>query len=136
MLIHIVPSPVPQHQNPQNSTKITKRGTGVEEWKEIKCAHQEMYGWFFLLRPHSQITSLSKYISNIPFSFLNRGAGPRLRRGAARGGVSYFWGPYTFQSSSSGANHISQFLFLTWHGAKRKGLVIRRGGGLANKRGS
>ena len=34
-----------------------------------------MYGWFFLLRPHSQITSLSKYISNIPFSFLNRGAG-------------------------------------------------------------
>ena len=41
--IHVVPSPVPQHQNPQNSTKITKRGTGVEKWKEIKCAHQEMY---------------------------------------------------------------------------------------------
>jgi len=30
--LHVLPSPVPQHQIALKSTKFTKRGTGAEEW--------------------------------------------------------------------------------------------------------
>jgi len=90
--LYVVPPPSPT-RNFRKSTKFTKRGTGAEEWKEIKCEHQEMYGWFFSC-VHIYKPPTFQIISHTPNPFfLIWGAGPRLRRGAARGGVSYFLGP-------------------------------------------
>ena len=46
----------------------------MEEWKEIKCEHQEMYGWFFSC-VHTYKPPTFQIISHTPNPFFDLGCG-------------------------------------------------------------
>jgi len=130
----------------------------VEEWKEIKCEHQEMYGWFFSC-VHTYKPPTFQIISHTPNPFFDLGCGA-----ATPARSILFFGPLYvackpkacvppqagkarlgFQSSSSGVKNSDKTCFQdSLRSGAEAGWAVKRGSKtrvgeqvdrLANKRG-